>query len=185
MSEAYSEGGNSTALRTMLTQAMIHFEAQIHSFSHQNGQMYSVYSATLSPDGTRVVTASKDKTATLWDVHLETRDPREIAALVKCRVPWKLGKGKLIPAIENCSVFHKLGFPVRKESILQPCGYGTVFAHVRSFQPCSACERRTSDIHHTSWRAACALHIRTRTPVHTRTRRARQRTGSNRRCPEG
>ena len=50
--------------------------------------------AQLSPDGTRVLTtASGDKTAKLWDVHLETRSPAEIAALVSCRHSRRLDEG--------------------------------------------------------------------------------------------
>ena len=49
-----------------------------------------------SPDGTRVLTASSDNTAKLWDVHLETREPSEIEALVERALPWRLVDGRLL-----------------------------------------------------------------------------------------
>lgn len=61
------------------------------------GHSNIVSSAAFSPDGSRIVTASFDQTAKIWDVHLETRSPSEIAALVKCRIPWRLEEGKLVP----------------------------------------------------------------------------------------
>lgn len=61
------------------------------------GHTDGVYSASFSPDGMRIVTASGDKTAKIWDVSLEARSPTEIAALVRCRVPWRLDAGRLLP----------------------------------------------------------------------------------------
>ena len=71
------------------------------------GHTKAVTSAVFSPDGSRVITASLDDTFKLWDVHLETRDPNEIAALVKCRVPWRLQEGKLVPATPDPSACPK------------------------------------------------------------------------------
>ena len=61
------------------------------------GHTSAVMSAAFSPDGTQVVTASTDKTARVWAVRLETRGPTEIAALVRCKVPWRLVAGQLFP----------------------------------------------------------------------------------------
>jgi WD40 repeat protein len=56
-----------------------------------------VYAAAFSPDGTRLVTAGDDAVQ-VWDVHLETRSPVEITALVRCHVPWRLEAGVLLEA---------------------------------------------------------------------------------------
>ncbi|HEY5869424.1 MAG TPA: AAA family ATPase [Candidatus Tectomicrobia bacterium] len=65
------------------------------------GHTGGVISAVFSPDpnGQRLVTTSRDGTANVWDVSLETRPPTEIAALVRCRVPWRLtAEGQLLQA---------------------------------------------------------------------------------------
>jgi WD40 repeat protein len=62
------------------------------------GSAAKAQSAQFSPDGTRLVTASEDKIALVWNVSLETRSPAEIMALVRCRVPWRLEAGQLLPA---------------------------------------------------------------------------------------
>ena len=61
--------------------------------------------AEFSPDGTRLVTASSKMLmgvgagiVQVWDVALETRSPAEIAALVRCKAPWRLEAGRLLPA---------------------------------------------------------------------------------------
>ena len=57
--------------------------------AHLEGHGYDVRSAAFSPDGTRIVTASWDKTARVWDVSLlagdddwAASDPRSRAAAV-------------------------------------------------------------------------------------------------------
>ena len=67
------------------------------------GYTDSVQAAQFSADGTRVVTVSFDKTAQVWDVHLETRSPAEIAALVRCRAPWRLDEGRLLPTTPDAT----------------------------------------------------------------------------------
>jgi WD40 repeat protein len=44
------------------------------------GHDQQVNSAAFGPDGTRVVTASADKTARIWDVHLQTMSMKGLLA---------------------------------------------------------------------------------------------------------
>ncbi len=60
------------------------------------GHTSSATSAVFSPDGARIVTASEDKTAKVWDVHLETRSPAEIAEILAKRAPVKLENGVVV-----------------------------------------------------------------------------------------
>jgi WD40 repeat protein/serine/threonine protein kinase len=62
------------------------------------GHTAQLYAAEWSPDGARALTAGQDGRTIIWDVHLETRTPREIADLVRRRVPWRLDGGRLVRA---------------------------------------------------------------------------------------
>lgn len=61
-------------------------------------------SAGLSPDGAHAA-ASDSGDLRVWDTHLETRSPEEVAAWLTCRVPWRLQGEKLVaatPALDAC-----------------------------------------------------------------------------------
>ena len=60
------------------------------------GHTKAVTSVAFSPDGTLLVTTSEDGTAKLWALPRETRSREDIAALIRCRVPWHLDAGRLI-----------------------------------------------------------------------------------------
>jgi hypothetical protein len=100
LSEAYQGGATGQVLRMLLADAMRPIDAQLASLE---GHTNSMESAQFSPDGTRVLTASWDGTAKLWDVHLETRSPAEITALVRCRALWRLDEGRLIPTTPDAT----------------------------------------------------------------------------------
>ncbi len=110
LSEVYQAGEMEPMLRFLLAQAMQSVDAQIVSFNgHADGVSAvafspdgsGVWAVAFSPDGIRVVTGSADKTALVWDVHLETRSPAEIAALVQCKVPWRLVAARLLLANQD------------------------------------------------------------------------------------
>ena len=65
-------------------------------FAILEGHGERVLVASFRPDGDRVVTAGFDRTARVWDVHLETRKPDEITAIVNARVPWRIVEGRLV-----------------------------------------------------------------------------------------
>lgn len=87
-------------LRMLLADAMRPIDTQLATLE---GHADMVHSAQFSSDGTRVMTASGDSTAKVWDVRLETRSPAEIAALVRCRVPWRLDEGRLLPTTPDAT----------------------------------------------------------------------------------
>lgn len=53
--------------------------------------------------GDAIVLSSREGTLSVWDARLETRSPDGVRALVKCRVPWRLEAGKLVPATPDPS----------------------------------------------------------------------------------
>ena len=65
LSEAYKGGETGPTLRMLLADAMRPVDAQLVSLT---GHVSTVFSAQFSSDGTRVVTASADKTAKIWAV---------------------------------------------------------------------------------------------------------------------
>jgi hypothetical protein len=93
LSEAYQNGATGPVLGVLLADAMRPIDAQLASLE---GHTSAVTAAQFSPDGTRVLTVSRDLTRKLWDVRLETHSPAEIADLVRCRAPWHLDEGRLI-----------------------------------------------------------------------------------------
>jgi WD40 repeat protein len=66
----------------------------------------SWYSAGFNPRGTQAIIGGADGAANMLDMKQERRDPREIAALLSCRVAWRIGEAELIPApsqTQGCS----------------------------------------------------------------------------------
>ena len=55
-----------------------------------------IITASLSSDGSRLVTASHDRTARILNVALETRSPQEIDDLVRLVSPWEFVAGRLV-----------------------------------------------------------------------------------------
>jgi WD40 repeat protein len=62
-----------------------------------------VTSAAFSPDGTRIVTASKDKTARIWDSRLQKMPARDLLAEICARL---VGLSKL-----TLDEMHLAGYP--------------------------------------------------------------------------
>ncbi len=58
-----------------------------------------VFDVAFSPDGERVLSLDASGALLSWDVHRERKSPAEIAALVACRVPFRLDEatGRLLP----------------------------------------------------------------------------------------
>ncbi|MBL6749281.1 MAG: TIR domain-containing protein [Nevskia sp.] len=54
--------------------------------------------AAISPDGQRLLTGSVDGVVREWSLRTETRGPGELAAELRCRVPWQLDGDELRPA---------------------------------------------------------------------------------------
>jgi len=70
LSEAYQLGGNNAALRVMLAWVMRPLDAEVATL---RGHAKPVNLATYSPDGNRILTASDDGLAKIWDA--KTRQP--------------------------------------------------------------------------------------------------------------
>lgn len=68
------------------------------------GHRSTVYSADFSNDGSQIITTSKDKSVKIWDVNLESRQPKEISALVNQLVPFRLDEGRLIPSKPSLAI---------------------------------------------------------------------------------
>jgi WD40 repeat protein len=52
---------------------------------------------TYAPNGEQLASRAYDMPTRLLDVHLERRPPEAITALVRCRVPWRLDAGQVLP----------------------------------------------------------------------------------------
>lgn len=72
----------------------------LDTVGEQPGQIPEIpYLATsFSPDGRWALTGSTDGVFRLWELRQELRSPEQIAAILKCRVPWQLNGNTLQPA---------------------------------------------------------------------------------------
>jgi hypothetical protein len=61
-----------------------------------DGHTDDLLDAAFSEDGTRVMTASRDGTIWIADVHLEQRTPAEVRRILEERSPWTLSNGVLL-----------------------------------------------------------------------------------------
>ncbi|MEW6737853.1 MAG: WD40 repeat domain-containing protein [Acidobacteriota bacterium] len=75
LSEADKQGKDNSAPPLLLAQARQEGDDQLTSLQ-RDASLVFVWSAVFSPDGKRIVTASMDSTAKVWDVNLEDRDPK-------------------------------------------------------------------------------------------------------------
>mgnify|MGYP000626740607 CR=1 FL=1 len=68
------------------------------------GHEQAVVIAAYSPDGKRIVTASEDNTARVWDVAPESRTAAEIDQLIRCRLFARFASDDsdvIVPALPN------------------------------------------------------------------------------------
>jgi hypothetical protein len=78
-----------------------------------------VASAAFSPDGSRIVTASGDKTAHIWDAHLETMSVKDLLAEACARLAGltKLTRDEMrlarVPEIDVCQRAQRGAAPLR------------------------------------------------------------------------
>jgi WD40 repeat protein len=71
----------------------------------RTGQLLSQYiqgastmqQAQFSRDGNRVITRL-DKSVMIWDTHADTRNPSDISAYLRCRVPFRIESEQLVPS---------------------------------------------------------------------------------------
>jgi WD40 repeat protein/serine/threonine protein kinase len=73
-----------------------------------------IVSTIFNSDGTRVI-FSRWKNAEMWDTRFETRNPEEIAEIVKKRVPFRLEQGRLIPIVNNAQLRNSQSTPEPEE----------------------------------------------------------------------
>lgn len=60
-----------------------------------------------APDGLQIASRAYDMRTRLLDVHLETQAPEAVMQLVRCRVPWHLEAGQLLPGASPSTVCPK------------------------------------------------------------------------------
>jgi hypothetical protein len=60
--------------------------AFMHARTTASNTWRKILLSTFSPDGSRIVTASQDKTARIWDAHLEAMDVKDLLAQACARL---------------------------------------------------------------------------------------------------
>src|SRR5439155_24647994 len=61
-----------------------------------------VFTVAWSPRGDQLLSASVDRNAAIWELARETRSPRDISELVKCRVPFALEGEAAVRVVPHC-----------------------------------------------------------------------------------
>lgn len=59
-------------------------------------------SVQFSADGSRLLSASADRTAVVWRVDRETRPAAVVTAFVRCHAPYRLVETRLEPTEPSC-----------------------------------------------------------------------------------
>ena len=102
---AQAEGSKDAALPDLLA-STVHAAGAPKAILMGHGG--SVVGAMYSPDGRRIVTASWDKTARIWDVSPEARGPEQLAAFLRCHLPAQFDPNNTniviprVPTAEDC-----------------------------------------------------------------------------------
>ena len=72
--------------------------------AHENAASWD--GVQFSPQGNQILSSGSDNVARLWDVQKESRNPEQIAALLRCRVAWRVSGSMLssvAPESQGCT----------------------------------------------------------------------------------
>jgi eukaryotic-like serine/threonine-protein kinase len=106
--------------------------------------------AAFSADGTHIMTASRDGTIWVWDVHLEARKPDAIQPIISARDPWTLSEGGLVPVPPEprggSGVFDRGGITPDQRSAAPAVAAGAVTSSDDYMTKVAALARRQADL---------------------------------------
>lgn len=63
-----------------------------------SGHSAGVNDLALITDRTKLVTAGQDGSVIVWKLHVEQRSPQQLAALMRCRLPYQFNDDLLVPS---------------------------------------------------------------------------------------